>query len=131
MRSGSLAMQWAALAGVILVLTGLVGFLDNPIVGKASGALVPTNELHNVVHIATGLVALWIAFGTKGLAQANAVIGFGVLYAVVLVATLVSPDLFGLFAGYSTNFAEHIIHGGVAAVSLIVGWMARSSLATA
>lgn len=131
MRSGSLAMQWAALAGVILVLTGLVGFIDNPLVGKASGALVPTNELHNLVHIATGLVALWIAFGTKGLAQANAVIGFGVLYAVVLVATLISADLFGLFAGYSANVAEHVIHGGVAAVSLIVGWMARSSLATA
>lgn len=131
MRSGGLSMQWAALAGIILVVVGLLGFVSNPIVGSDPNALIPTNTVHNVVHLLTGLLALYIAFGTKGPATANAVFGFGVLYAVIFVAVVVSPTLFGLFGTYAANGVEHLIHAGVALVSLAVGYMGRSVMATA
>ena len=129
--SSSLVKPWAVLSGVILVVVGLLGFIDNPIVGKAGGALVSTNELHNLVHILTGVVALWIGYGLRGAPQATAMVGFGALYTIVLLATLVSPDLFGLFAGYAAGPAEHLIHGGLAVVSIAVGLMGRPSMAEA
>jgi Domain of unknown function (DUF4383) len=118
---------WAALVGVVLVATGLLGFLGTPLVGSASGALVPTDNLHNVVHIATGLLALWIAFGTTGTTQIDAMLGFGILYVVIFVAVLVSPTLFGLFS-VPANAVVHVIHAAVAMVSLAVALMARSSV---
>jgi hypothetical protein len=118
--------MWSAVAGVVLVLVGLLGFIDNPIVGNAT-SLIPTGTVHNVVHLGTGLLALYIAFGLKGLPQANAVLGFGILYAVIFVVVLLSPGLFGLFQ-YSANGILHLIHFALAAVSLGVGYMARSRL---
>jgi Domain of unknown function (DUF4383) len=126
MRNG-LVMQWAAVVGVVLVVVGLLGFINNPIVGKAEGALVATNEVHNIVHLITGLLALYIAFGLRGAQQANALVGFGILYAVIFVAVVISPSLFGLFGDYASGINEHVIHAAVAVISLGIGWMGRSS----
>jgi hypothetical protein len=117
---------WATLAGIVLVATGLLGFLGTPLVGSASGALVPTDGLHNVVHLGTGALALWIAFGTTGKTQIDALLGFGILYVVIFVAVLISPTLFGLFS-VPANAVVHVIHAAVAVVSLGVALMARGS----
>ena len=118
--------SWSALAGIVLVAVGLIAFLNTPLVGAASGALVPTDGLHNVVHLATGVLALWIAFGLSGRTQVDALLGFGVLYVVIFLAVLVSPTLFGLFS-VPANAVIHVIHAALAAVSLAIAWMARSA----
>jgi len=125
MRNDSLVQGWSAIVGVALVAAGLLGFVENPIVGTQN-AIFATGTVHNLVHIVTGLLALYIAFGLKGEMQANAVIGFGVLYAVVLVVTILSPNLFGLFE-YNVNAGDHALHAAIAVISLAVGWMARNS----
>lgn len=125
MRNGGLVQTWMALAGIVLVAVGLLGFINNPLVGSSSGALIPTDTLHNVVHLATGLIALYVAFGLRGANQVNGTLGFGVLYAVIFVAVLISPTLFGLFS-IAANTTIHIIHAALAVVSLAVGYMARS-----
>jgi hypothetical protein len=117
-----MVQAWSALAGVVLVVVGLLGFIDNPLVGDAD-SLLPTGTVHNVVHVVTGLVALGIAFGMRGRAQAEALIGFGVLYAVILVLVLVSPTLFGLF-DQAANIYLHLIHAALAVVSIVVGYLA-------
>jgi hypothetical protein len=126
----SLAMGWAALAGIVLVAAGAVGFLNTSLVGTSDGALLRTDTVHNVVHLATGLLALYIAFGLKGEQLVNAVIGLGVLYVIIFVAVLVSPNLFGLFS-VPANGLIHVVHGAVAVVSLGVGLMARGSSSVA
>lgn len=123
MQNGNLVQGWMALAGVVLVLVGLFGFINNPIVG-GEGALIPTGAIHNIVHLLTGLVALYIAFVLKGQNQVNGAIGFGVLYVVIFLAVLVSPTLFGLFT-VPANAVIHLIHAALAIVSLGVGYMAR------
>jgi hypothetical protein len=128
MQSDSLARTWISLVGIILVAVGLLGFVSNPIVGQQS-AIFPTGNLHNVVHILTGALALYIGFGLKGETQINAVIGFGLLYAVIFVALIVSNNLFGLFE-YPVNLADHLLHAGVAIVSIGLGYMARGSATT-
>jgi hypothetical protein len=129
MRNGGLAQSWMALAGIVLVAVGLLGFIDNPLVGDSSGALVPTDTLHNVVHLGTGLIALYIAFGLRGMNQVNGTLGFGVLYVVIFLAVLVSPTLFGLFS-VAANVNVHVIHAVLAVVSLAIGYMARSNTAS-
>ena len=126
MSNYSLAKTWITIAGVVLVLVGIVGFIQNPIVGSADGALLPTDALHNVVHLATGLLALYIAYGLSGANLVNGVIGFGVLYAVIFLAVLLSPTLFGLFS-VPANAVLHVIHAALAVVSLAVGYMARGA----
>lgn len=118
--------SWSALAGIVLVAVGLAGFLNTPLVGAASGALVPTDPLHNVVHLATGVLALWIAFGLSDRTQVDALLGFGILYVVIFLAVLVSPTLFGLFS-VPANAVIDVIHAALAAVSLAIAWMARSA----
>jgi hypothetical protein len=124
MRTTNIAQGWMALVGLVLLAAGLVGFLNTPLAGSSANALLATDTVHNVVHLLTGLLALGIAFGLKGETQVNAVIGFGVLYAVIFVAVLVSPTLFGLFS-VAANAPIHVIHAAVALVSLAVGLMAR------
>ena len=126
MSNNNMAQSWAALAGIVLVAAGLLGFLNTSIIGEADNALVRTGTVHNIVHLITGLVALYIAFGLRGSQQTNAVLGFGVLYALILVAVLVSPTLFGLFS-VASNASVHVIHAAVALVSLAVGYLARGN----
>jgi hypothetical protein len=126
MSNTNTTMSWAALAGIVLVAAGLFGFLNTSIAGNAPGALLQVDTIHNVVHLVTGLLALYIAFGLKGEQQVNAVIGFGILYVIIFVAVLVSPTLFGIFS-VAANAPLHVIHAAVAVVSLAVGYMARSS----
>lgn len=122
----NLVKTWATLVGVVLIAAGLVGFANTPLVGSASGALVATDNLHNIVHLATGALALFIAFGLSGRTQADAMLGFGILYTIIFVAVLLSPTLFGLFS-IPANTAVHLIHVAVAVVSLGVGFMARNA----
>ena len=91
-------MGWATLAGIVLVAAGLLGFLNTSIIGSGDNALLRTDKVHNIVHLVTGLIALYIAFGLKGEQQVDAVLGFGVLYVIIFVAVLVSPTLFGIFS---------------------------------
>jgi hypothetical protein len=126
MDNVQLARNWMIVAGVALVAAGVIGFIpDNPIASKAPDALFRTNELHNLVHLASGALALAIAFGTRGRTLADATIGFGVLYAVIAVLSIVDPRLFGLFADAPANAADHLLHAALAVVSIALGYMAR------
>ncbi len=129
-RGTGFLQTYAAIAGVVLVLVGLLGFLSTPIVGAADGALLATDALHNVVHIATGAFGLFVAFGLKGRAQLQGTLAFAILYAVILVAVLVSPTLFGLFS-VAANVPLHVIHAALAVAGFATYVMARSATGTA
>lgn len=121
----SYAKPYAALIGIVLVAVGALGFISNPLVGEGNAIFV-TGTVHNIIHLATGLLALYVAFGLRGEQQANGVIGIGVLYLAIFAALVVSPTLFGILgAGYPVSVADHGLHLGLAVVSLAVGWMAR------
>jgi hypothetical protein len=124
-----LARGTIALIGVILVVIGILGFFDNPIVGDPGGAPVfVTGTVHNMVHLATGFLALYLAFALAGRAQADGVIAFGVLYLVIALLLFLSPNLFGILGpspGYNVNLPDQLLHLAVGIVSLVVGVLAR------
>jgi len=123
-NSHEVAKWTAAAIGAVLVLVGLIGFIENPIVGEPDWNPIFVAGLpHNLVHIVTGAAALFIAFGLSGLRRAYGLIAFGAAYALVLVLTFVSPDLFGLFE-YEVNMADHVLHLGLAVIPIAVGYWA-------
>lgn len=124
-----LARAYAAVVGVVLVAGALLGFIPNPLFGNPP-AIFATDELHNVVHLVTGAIALYIAFGLRGEDRANGVIGFGVLYLVLGIVLLLWPTLFGLLR-VPVNTMDHVLHFGLGIVSLAVGYMARNQRETA
>jgi hypothetical protein len=123
--SYGIAKAYAAVVGIVLVAVGLLGFVANPIVSSEPGAIFATNAIHNMVHIATGALALYIAFGLAGESRANGVMAFGVLYAVIFVLALLDPRLFGLFGDAPANIADHVLHAVLALSALAVGYLAR------
>ncbi len=128
-----IAQAFAAAVGVVLVLVGLLGFIGNPIVGEpANNPIFITGAVHNIVHIASGVLALVIAFGLKGEAQLQGVLFFGILYAIVFVGLIISPNLFGMLgdARYHVNVADHVLHAGLAVASFAVWYLARQPART-
>ena len=126
----SIARTWMLIVGVALVAVGLLGFIDNPIVSEREDALFMVDPVHNVIHIVTGLAALFIGAILRGRTLAQAAIAFGVVYLLVLVATLVSPDLFGILP-MGVNAADHVLHLVLAAGSIAAGLAANRDRATA
>ena len=128
MDNERLGRWWLYFAGVSLVGAGLIGFVaGNPIASADPNALFQVNALHNVIHIATGALALWLGYGTRGYSLSTGLIGYGVLYAVVAVLLIVDPKLFGLFNDAPANVLDHALHAAIAIVSLGLGWMLRGS----
>lgn len=127
-----LAQGYAAVVGAVLVISGLLGFIANPIVGPGpngdgTNVLLAANTAHNIVHLATGALALYIAFGLRGEQQASAVMAFGILYAIIFVALLIDPRLFGLFRDIPASIGDHVLHAALAVVSIAVGYLAKQS----
>ncbi len=49
--------------GVILIILGILGFVENPLIG--SGSFFHTNIYHNVFSILIGMILLFVAFYSK------------------------------------------------------------------
>ena len=64
-RSG-IARTWMLIVGVALLAAGLIGFVDNPIVSQREDALFHVDTIHNIIHIVTGLIALFIGASLRG-----------------------------------------------------------------
>jgi hypothetical protein len=74
-----LTTKTAALAiGIVFVVVGLLGFVNNPIIG-----LFATNTAHNLVHLVSGILILIGAFTAIGAGTTLKV--FGVVYALVAI----------------------------------------------
>ena len=106
--------------GVIFVLVGLAGYVPalTPD-GKLLG-MFAVNGPHNLVHLATGVIALAIAFGSPANLSLFFKV-FGVVYALVAVLGFVSGDqpLLGLIAHNTADLWLHVV---IAAVSLWIGF---------
>src|SRR5919112_41749 len=84
--------QWyCLLAGLALLLAGILGFISDSSFDTGDGVQgdsflgFEVNAIHNLIHLASGLVLL-AASRRRGLARSVA-IGFGVVYGAVATAT--------------------------------------------
>ena len=116
-----MAKKLAIVFGVVFVLVGLAGFVPNPLVG--AGALFDTNLLHDLVHLAFGLILLVVAYVAGGKSAFWLKI-LGVVYLLIAVlGFLLVPNGGDLLGLVTTNLADHLLHVILGVVLLVVGFL--------
>jgi hypothetical protein len=110
------AKMAAIVLGIVFVVIGLLGFVNNPVLG-----IFQVNLAHNIVHLVSGLVLLAGAYSSLGSGMALKIIG--VVYALIAILGffLVSAD--GMLLGFiAMNEADKWLHVVLAIVILAAGF---------
>lgn len=112
------AKSAAILFSIVFIAVGVLGYVPNPIVGP-TGIFV-TNSIHNLIHIASGIVLLLGVYSSLGSSTALKVVG--VVYGIVAVLGFLMPGdmMLGMVA---MNAADRLLHVALAAVILLAGFM--------
>lgn len=113
------ARNVAFVLGVVFLIVGVLGYVNNPIVGP-SGFFV-TNNMHNLVHIISGIFLLLGAYTALGPSLALKILG--IVYAIVAVLGFVmmqGGD--GIMFGIAMNMMDHWLHVVLAIVILAAGF---------
>lgn len=119
----------AKVVGVVFILVGLLGFVNNPILG-----LFGVNLLHNLVHLLSGIVLVAAGFAANGAYARVTNQVFGVVYLLVAILGFLRIetfiDLLALDAGGVSPVWGNILHLLLAVVFLAVGFGVRATTAT-
>src|ERR671913_1548711 len=117
--------QWyCLLAGIALLLAGIFGFISDSEFDTGDGVQgdlflgFEVNAIHNLIHVASGLVLL--AASPKRASARAVAIGFGLVYGLVAIIGLIDgEDVLGLIP---VNSADNILHIALSALGLIAGF---------
>jgi hypothetical protein len=117
----------AIIIGLIFVAVGLLGYVDNPIVGSSEGAIFHTDNVHNIVHIVSGALFLLIAFEAPGSGGGFLKL-FGLVYLAIGVIGFIQygTDGMGKVLGFlHVNGADNFLHVGLGIVIFLAGFFRR------
>src|SRR5215207_10013570 len=120
--------QWyCLLAGLALLLAGVFGFISDSSFDTGDGVQgdlflgFEVNAIHNLIHVASGLVLL--AASPKPLSARAVALGFGLVYGLVAIIGLIDgEDVLGLIP---INPADNVLHVALAALGVITGLLSR------
>jgi len=120
--------QWyCLLAGLALLLAGAFGFISDSSFDtgdRVQGDLFlgfEVNAIHNLIHVASGLVLL--AASPKRASARAVALAFGLVYGLVAVIGLIDgEDVLGLIP---INSADNLLHVALAALGIITGLISR------
>jgi hypothetical protein len=115
----------AFLFGIVFILIGILGFVPGVTDNQMLLGVFHVNAVHNVVHLLSGAAALFAGMASAGAARIYFRV-FGVIYGLVAVMGFMMGD--GMLLGMiSNNTADTWLHVGIAAVSLLLGFLPASS----
>lgn len=118
-----MAKAYAGIVGAVLLLVGIVGFLTPGLMG------LHFNTIHNVIHVASGVIGLAAATmggGSKSRLFAQV---FGVVYTIVAVAGFAGIGM--VVTMLDLNMMYNIIHVAVGVLGLVAGFMGGAGAAQA
>jgi hypothetical protein len=122
-----LARAYAQVAGVILLVVGVVGL----VIPGTMITVLNSDLLEDVVHIVTGGILAYAGFMIRDNATVRTVVGgLGVVYLVVGVLGFVTPNLLGLLPTGYTVF-DNVLHLGLGVISIAVAWFIGRETETA
>ena len=121
-----MAKTMAVLFGIVFLLFGILGFVPAVTKDEMLLGIFHVNTAHNVVHLLSGAVALFAGLTSVGASRVYFKI-FGLVYAAVAVMGFLNPGDTMLLGLISNNTADTWLHVGIAAVSLLLGFMPASS----
>ena len=107
--------------GWIFLVIGILGFFSNPIVGSSASAWFHADFNHNLIHLLTGLIMLWVAY--KAMAKAGVTLKtFGWIYLVVAILGFFLVSGTGILLGlFEVNGADNWLH---LIIAIILLWTA-------
>jgi hypothetical protein len=115
----------AVIFGVVFVAMGVLGWIPAISPGGKLLGLFHVNAAHNLVHLATGGVAIGCGAASENSSRLFFQI-FGVIYAVVAALGFFYGDqpLFGIVSNSRANSVLHVVR---AAIALYIGFAMRST----
>ncbi|HLF82810.1 MAG TPA: DUF4383 domain-containing protein [Blastocatellia bacterium] len=119
-----MAKTVAKLVGVVFIAVGIVGFFEPNLLGAHLG------KTHNVVHLASGVVSLYLGLkGSLGAARTFCIV-FGIVYGLLGAAGFVAgaaPDYhLAITEHLNLMTRDHIIHIAIGVLYLIGGFSTKS-----
>jgi uncharacterized membrane protein HdeD (DUF308 family) len=130
-KGGALAKTLCKVAGFLFLIIGLAGFASPNLLGFH---LTP---IHNIVHILTGAIALYMGFAASYAAAKSFCLIFGVVYLLLGILGFVAPDVVARIIGHPTPVpagaltTDNAFHLLVGIVFLAVGAMRPAVVVTA
>lgn len=115
MYKNSLLRTLVLVFGVVFTAVGLLGFVNNPVLG-----LFQVDFLHNLVHLAFGIAA-FASLGTDAAAATYAKVG-GVVYGVLALVGLVTTNGGPLLGIVTANTNDTYLHIFLALALLAIGF---------
>jgi hypothetical protein len=112
------AKNAAMIIGIVFLIVGVLGYIPNPIVGPTGIFL--TNPLHNIIHIASGIVLLLGVYTSFSASLALKIVG--VVYGLVAVCGFFMV-MDNMMMGVAINEADKWLHVALAIVILAAGFM--------
>jgi hypothetical protein len=111
----------ALVLGIVFLLAGIAGFFVSSSMAVGSLLGLDVDLMHNIVHLLTGILGIWAAFG--GWSRIfNRV--FGIIYIIIGLLGLIPALYFnGMFLGMMhINGADNVFHLVVGIVAAAVGF---------
>jgi|SRR5687767_908650 len=115
------------LIGIVFVAVGLLGFVSNPIIGESDTAIFHADTTHNVVHIVSGVLFLFIGFAASGFAGTFLKI-FGIVYFFLGVLGMINigdDGMTQLLGFLHVNGADNYLHIGLGILIFLAGMLPR------
>ena len=122
----------ALIIGVIFIIAGILGFIDNPIIGNSDEAIFHADTVHSIVHIVSGVLFLLFALAAPG-AAAGFLKFFGIVYLLIGVIGFVQYGTSGMgkVLGFlHVNGADNFLHVALGIVIFIAGFLKPRVVAT-
>ena len=115
----------AGLFGIIFIIFGILGFIENPIVGEVGW--FHADMIHNIIRIVIGLIL--VSAAAKG-ASALWLKMIGIVYLLVAIIGFMTLDASGraeIFGLIHVHQADNLLHLVVAIIFLGTGFMGKKA----
>lgn len=118
-----MAKTLCKVAGLIFLIVGLVGFATPNLLG------FHLTTIHNVIHILTGLIALYLGFAGSYDGAKTFCLIFGVVYILIAIIGFMAPSTLASILGHSGPMTaadlmpDNVFHLVVGILFLAVGMM--------
>jgi hypothetical protein len=117
----NLARAYSIVFGVVYTLVGLIGFTVSSSLEIHTLIVFPVNLVHNIVHLAVGLIGIGAFFTGQAVAYCR---GMAVVFAILTLAGFLPQPLLGIVP---IGGADIPLHAATAILAALAGWLYTSN----